>query len=247
MFPPRPLPYARFTAAQQDAWDQFLERLDGFMRAQDMEADPLLIHGTSLIRASWILRDGFHGHDAPFGSGLAGQVFWTSTVSTAQGFAEGRVGMARDRSVDDLPVILAARLSDILVAGDCYPDNNYNHSDEEDLETWQESLRENGLLRLRGPAGGGPIKVDGLRMLAPKWRSMPLHPGASDDRMSRLSDSSRLQSAPGVEWSGDGPALPWEDIAPLEFGKREPCGRIVFDEAAWYESLTPRSTGPVGP
>ena len=247
MFPPRPLPYARLTTGQQDAWDQFLERLDEFMRAQEMKTDPLLIHGTSLLRAAWIRRDGFNGHDAPSGNGLAGQVFWTSHVSTAQGFAEGRVGMARDRSVDDLPAILAARLSDILSAGKPLPDNNYRNSDEEDRETWQEGLREDGLLRLMGPRDGGPIKVAGLRLLGPDWRSIPLHPGASADRTARIADKSRLQPPPGLEWTGMGPALPWEAMEPMEFGKREPCGRIVLDEDAWYESLMPGSMGPGGP
>ena len=281
MFPSRPLPYARLTAGQQDAWGRFLERLDGFMGVQDMEddpllihgtsllraewirrdgfngygapsrsgvqdmeADPLLIHGTSLLRAEWIRRDGFNGYGAPSGSGLAGQVFWTSHVQTAQDFAEGRVGMARDRSVDDLPIVLAARLSDILSAGEAQPDNNYRNGDEEDRKTWQEGLREDGLLRLMGSRDGSPIKVSGLRLLGPDWRSIPLHPGASDNRTARLADKSRLQPPPGLEWSGMGPALPWEAMEPMEFGKREPCGRIVLDEEAWYDSLMPKSIEP---
>lgn len=130
---------------QSAAWERLLSHL----RLQENSSDdPILFHGTSSLRASLILADGFDPETAwvplPMQDGTLGGVnpcvFWTPKLEIAVARAVRHGGLSQG-----LPVILSARASDVAASGTPVPDYcmweiDYQEDPTRFPKDWMESL-----------------------------------------------------------------------------------------------------------
>jgi hypothetical protein len=135
------------TEQQQADWAALLDRLADRQVAAPVD-DPLLFHGTSQARAEAILSGGFDPGTSWVSTrersggpgGPAPCVFWTNDVAMAAKFASNKSGFD-----EGFPVILMARLSDVLASGTPVPDRNTwicDTDEDPELEPhgWRDSL-----------------------------------------------------------------------------------------------------------
>lgn len=128
------------------AWECMLAEL---RLLENSDGDPILFHGTSSLRASLILADGFDPKTAwvplPMPDGTLGGVnpcvFWTPKLEIAVARAVRHGGLSQG-----LPVILSARASDIAASGTPVPDYcmweiDYQEDPARLPKDWMESLK----------------------------------------------------------------------------------------------------------
>lgn len=131
---------------QSSAWERLLSDLRHQENSSD---DPLLFHGTSSLRASLILADGFDPETAwvplPMRDGALGGVnpcvFWTPKLEIATNRAVRHGGLSQG-----LPVILSARANDMAASGKPVPDYcmweiDYQEDPARLPKDWMESLK----------------------------------------------------------------------------------------------------------
>lgn len=130
---------------QTESWKSLVSRLEAM---QNSAAGSVLFHGTSSLRASMIIRDGFDPETSrvylPDQDGALLRdspcVFWTPRLEIALDRA-----LRHDALVQGLPVVLSASVSDVVASGTAVPDYcmweiDY-HEDPAFLPTdWRESL-----------------------------------------------------------------------------------------------------------
>lgn len=105
-------------------------------RAQQLEAEGYLFHGTTSQAGQSIMKEGF----LPHSEGVSFHVYW-GPLTYALSFA--------DKGWKD-PALLAAPLESILSSGTPLPMTSEDRQAEDapELSTWQESLEESGCLRI---------------------------------------------------------------------------------------------------
>jgi hypothetical protein len=185
------------TNRQKERLEEFKANLELMEQENKGLEDPYLFHGTSYLKYLHIKQNGFK-------PGCAYGVFWTKHIATALHFAH-----PEGHQTDDMPVILIARLSNILKSGVAVPDLNYDVMPEP--QTWQESL-ENGTMLVRNG-----WHVDNLKCLAPDWKNLPLHPQALQDREDRLNSIHLMQPTQNAHYTGEEEIDTWESVHRFEF------------------------------
>jgi len=111
----------RQRASKEDveAFDRILEALDALQISARDEGDPIIFHATSAMAAESILET---GSTASIRRVDTAGVFYETGLYF--GTLSSAVAMSMIRSGDGMPVILAARASELLAAGRLYPDIN---------------------------------------------------------------------------------------------------------------------------
>ena len=120
------------------AWDRASQEASRL----DATSDHFLFHGTKLSRAKSIMTHGFcHDPNNPGSYSPYLHVYW-APLKYAINFAS--------RCYGDRPALMAAKLEDILASGTPLPMTAWDRQceDEPELQTWQQSIAENGCLRL---------------------------------------------------------------------------------------------------
>jgi len=190
--------------ARFEIFSQNIQEIDEKQSHLDID-DPnrILFHGTTLMAWRHIQDKGFDTH------WRIGSIYW-GISSVALHFAE-------NAECDNIPVVLMAKVKDIINAGKPMPDNNYNNQIEYD--SWHESLQYDGVMRLQSNGERYVIIPNIIEQIAYE-PTLPLHPEAYKERANRLSCDFQCPLHPSMSYSGKEEIASWDEVNETDLGKQ---------------------------